>query len=723
MHEMLLDREGTARIPDGYILVDTEVDFLKYATNNVPLVIRGEGLCNWAELFFKGREIPSYSTRSFVREICSLCPHLSDDQAKQVSSLLGEKLDTLPKPLTVEDLLNTQYPCPMWKDNSSISHLAEWLVWLYLNQIDECMVPLLKQKSETWFINPNDFDASGYKIISSEEAHNALCNWLGIGEREDFPLIEEFPLEIPLELEDEARDVWEQKIIEGKGQYFQVIHEMAVPFSLKQIGAREAYEYYIKHVDFLSSSKIVDLAQYLSRGETEDLYRLLPPLPPRKCPDTPEAVLAWFKKEYLPYREWQHSTGSQDGLDIIKFAARDFAQWYLTQYPRALAGAPMQEWISFNKIRNLDRVEESIILIIVLDGLHLPDARSLLQSIQAKTHRLSIIADDLVFAPIPTVTQFAKDSLFKGVPPNKTQLVDPVATILPEDKSPAHKLATSHAGRTYLWRVLEPDRTYHHKNTSENLRQDIEGRLEAEALKIKEIIEELPSKLLLQIIIATDHGRLLSLSEKRIPVPPGLTSHGRAAWGEILKIFPESGFFVEDDIAYLYGDSYGMSEDIAIPLDESSFKGDDNRGGRELYPHGGLFPEEVIIPWIVLARDVVRPKLNITITGRGTARKSGSLSIKIMNMSDLQLVVEDLSIRLKNGPEMRKPLGINVGARSEEIISTIYEPWPSASEIESTNATVCIRQQNLLTFNCRAEANLQSDDMYTRPKDILEDML
>jgi hypothetical protein len=294
---------------------------------------------------------------------------------------------------------------------------------------------------------------------------------------------------------------------------------------------------------------------------------------------------------------------------------------------------------------------------------------------------------------------------------------------LPEDKSPAYKLANVQGKGLYLWRILEPDRTYHQKNKSENLRQDVEGRLEAEALKIKEIVDTVPDQLMMQIVITTDHGRMLGKSKRIIPVPAEMQGHSRAVWGASHKSFPEKGYIVEGDLAYLFAESFGLHEDTLIPLDESAFRDSDDRTGSEFYPHGGLFPEEVIVPWIVLARDYVRPEIEIVISGNGRARKNGTLEIRVLNQSDVDVILEKLIISYREGIEQRISPNLAIGARSELTHKMELDTWPSSSDVKYASAVAWLRQPNQLLFEYPTQTAIRSEDMYdTGSENILEDL-
>jgi hypothetical protein len=198
-------------------------------------------------------------------------------------------------------------------------------------------------------------------------------------------------------------------------------------------------------------------------------------------------VLTWFRQEYLPYRLWQSTVGVEGAREVVENASRQFALWYLTEYPRALMGGSFRQHLSFIRTAALSILDQSTAtLLVVLDGLHVADAQYLQLALQRQAPRLTTLVDDLAFTTLPTITEFCKDSLLKGVPPAQTEQVAPIGTILPENESPVQQLSTARKGCLYLWRVLEPDRTYHWRNSNDTLQRDVEAQLEGIAMKIAE---------------------------------------------------------------------------------------------------------------------------------------------------------------------------------------------------------------------------------------------
>lgn len=144
--------------------------------------------------------------------------------------------------------------------------------------------------------------------------------------------------------------------------------------------------------------------------------------------------------------------------------------------------------------------------------------------------------------------------------------------------------------------------------------------------KISDIVNAVPAEIPLKIVITTDHGRLLARSTRRKSIPAGMIGHGRAAWGVSGRQFEQTGYFIEDNVVYLHGERFGLPNDAALCLNDDSFYTNDGKTGVEFYPHGGVYPEEVIIPWLVFAvwRNLRCSSLFI---GSGEARKRSYLSV------------------------------------------------------------------------------------------------
>lgn len=725
MSPILLDLFGDAPVNKGFTLVESEVDFLKLATSEDPIHVRGERLCNWAEIFYRGREIAFEIWNSPIDLLRNSFPKLSIDHIEYLVECLGDKSESLRPPITAQSVLQILYPSSLWGEYPTILHGAEWLLWVYEQDPPPEIRALLADLCAQWLQYVDDTYQIVYEIRSRSEADLLLQRWLGILDRDEFPSTDNFPIEIPPDFFGKARVAWRKQMIESKGALFHNLNVVDIPFALKRVAAEEAFDYFIHNPDFLDPKTLSEIGIYLDARKQAELRKIIPPKAPVTIPDNPEGVLEWFKDSYFPYREWQYQASSPHGKQISVMAARRFVEWYLDYYFQAMVSSTLRKWINFHKMLELAKVDDMLVLVIILDGLHVGDARLLSQLIQSSIPRLNIAADELAFTSIPTITPYAKEAMLKGVPPDKILHVDDyIGIVLPESASPVLDLAKEKTG-IFIWRIQEPDRTYHdpRKNKSSNLLHDIEGRLRAEVSKIKEIVEKVPSSTPLQIIITSDHGRMLGKSERILPIPDEMQSHGRVALGESEKDFPKSGYVIEnDEIVFLCGEVFSIPEDAAITLNESAFLNNDGKRGSENFPHGGLFPEEVIVPWVVMIRDQVKPQVDISINGDGRAGMRGHIRGIVVNSSDVEITLERLVIIYKDKSQRVLDVDLSVRPRDDAQISETIDDWPDPSKAKDVTVMVALRHPNRLVFEYLVQTEFVSTDLYVEADNFLEDL-
>ena len=709
----LLDRNGEATLPEGYLLIETEVDFLRNYNSGIPLLIRGDDLCDWAIPFFNGRDIIFNEIKSIKKMVMDAFPALTPEHAKVVCSLIMEKNKSITE-ITSHYVLQTIYPMQLWDEPYSIQHGAKWLLWLiekdppqYLTAIIEVEINKLKDRNKD---NPLSMI---YSSVNRLSALQVLNQWLGINPNYLFESFTAFPEPIPKSITDPLKTKWRQQIIESNGQFFENIIQTNLATDLKLIVVDETAEYLLHHKEFISEEIISRLAKFLSWDMQKKLQNLKHPLNPNPLPDDPEEVINWYIEQYLPYRLAVFDANNPVNEEI-NTCARNFANWYLKGYPQALHGSQMQKLLSFNKTASLASsvTEKKITLLIVLDGLCASDGDDLYHFICFECPRLTSIAKTHAFAPLPTVTEFCKTALFTGVPYSQWPDVNYIGTIIPENSSPISFLQNADRGGLYLWRILEPDRTYHKHNNSDTLMRDVEAQLEGVARKIQDIIEKVASDRNLEIIVTTDHGRLLNYSQRSIQVPKGMQSHGRAAWGNVQRNFEGESYQIDGDVVFLYPGEYGLTETTAIVLNDQSFRTNDGKRGKEAFPHGGLFPEEVIIPWLVFERDVKIPQIQATLSGKNAPNRNGEAILSITNLDEISLSCLELNLLFGN----EKVININLNTKiypMDNVTKIIeFSSWPSDMEIRKVRGSLIFRSDNGLKFMIDVIIQLESDDMY-----------
>ncbi len=718
---MMLDYKGDLPAPHDVQIVESEVDFLRLATSGQPLLIRGERLCTWAHEFCTLRDIPTRYVESSSSILKRIFPVLSNEQLKELSEKIGGEM------LALEDcspafILSKCFPeeDDLWHGKPSLQHAARWLLWLMDHSPSESenivLCEFAKSFSSQCF---KEEVGSIYQAVSREQAKSQLWHWLGL-ENDYSAELGEFPVDLTSQVLNQVKQEWQKRIINNfkNGRNFFVdMLSFPLPLSLRQELALQTAEFFYHQPKYLTRDALRYLRPYLNNHQVGKLEESLPPPEPSPMPDDESEVISWIKNEYFPYRRWQVLYGDETSDRTAVKCAQNFAHWFLEHYPIWLIEG---QRLSFQKAAHLpDNSLDKITLCLIFDGLPIWDAEDLVQSVSRNVPRLTLLDQDYSFASIPTITEFAKDSLIKGLPPVLSfQSKNYLGIVIPENSSPLRIIHEAQMGDVIFWRLEQPDKAYHFENKDKRDRK-VRAEIETVIKSIEEIVQSVPDYVSFQIIITTDHGRLYKPQATRcLESPPGAKVHGRVAWGKFERSFPECGYEinVHEKWVDLFGERFGVSENLRIAWDEHSFK--NVKGGREAYPHGGLFPEEVLIPWFVFARDAKPVLPEVTVIGKGEAEASGELEISVINCSKLEL--ECLQIELSNGA--RKNVNWIIGKLDSGDFKTDISPWPKKSDLDKIQLTLKFRQPNGLLFSCETKANLEVQTLYDRDDTILKEL-
>lgn len=719
--EILLDFEGDLPALPEVQVIESEVDFLRYATADKTLLIRGEKLCAWAEDFYSLRRVAVRRMESPSAVLRRMYPVLSKEQAQELANKINKTM------LSADDcrptaLLPYCYPedGDVWYGKPSIEHAARWLVWLFDHSPTPAEKVILNH-----FLDTLKEDAirqnllAFYEETSSEQAKDLLLRWLGIGSPFNFPF-SEFPLDTSCSraLTRSVREEWEKQIIKSEGKVFAERLRFPLSLSWRKEFATLTAEFFQQHPNKLSVDALGILRPYLAEQLLKKLERALPPPVPAELPSKEEEVISWFEREYLPYRRWQVNFGDETARQVVIQRSQAFAKWVLDRYPHWLLEG---DWLSFQRTAHFSKLEPNeTVFCIIMDGLPAWDASDLAKKIFENIPRLTLINQTHCFAPIPTITEFAKDALFKGVQPKYAVESKPLGEILADQTSPKELFSQVQDGGLWFWRVEQPDKAYHFI-PEETLQYRIQAELGIVVDKIKEIVFTIQENLNLRVIITSDHGRLLNpRSLRELTLPEKMHAHGRAAWGCLDKVFPEEGYLLSENNEWvdLHGNRYGLTTDLRIAWDETCFLTANQAGGEEPYPHGGLFPEEMIVPWFVFVRDAHIPQPEITLKGSGEAGMVGELRVSILNRS--QVTLECLSIQLSHGLDV----SINwlIPPLSEKTFKVTISSWPKKAEAENLRASLLLRQPTGRLFTCEVAAQLEVRTLYEKKYNPLEDL-
>lgn len=715
MAKILLDRGCDFCVPDNILIIETEVDFLRYATSEEPLLIRGAELCNWAENFYELRNVPVQVVESAPKTLQRFFPALSLESARELTDKIGRNFLSLEE-ISAVSVLDVCFPkdSSLWHSKPSLEHSARWLLWWMENTPTEAEAVILRTFASQMQSESEEQPISFlYSATNAQQAKTLLWRWLG-ADKNKIPDLDEFPIELPPRWVNAIKDSWMSRIIATNGKFFAEMISFPLPVVLRQQLAHLTADYYLKNPHHLKHSDLNLLQPYLDPINLTRLEECLPPPVPSKLPQDENKVLEWFEHQYLPYRRWQVNFGGEAARQIAVKHAQTFARWLLERYPRWLLHG---ENLAFQKSLHLAN-PHTLTVCVIFDGLPAWDAEWLLQELSARIPRLTLLQKSYCYTAIPTVTGFAKEALLKGVPPRHTIETSYLGKILPDNQSPSKYLKGVDCGQVWFWRVEQPDKAYHFSPKDKRERQ-IRAEIHSIVTEIEKFVHEIPDSLRLNVLLTSDHGRLMNpRSIPKLHVEEEMQAHGRAAWGNFNRNFPESGFIIDEQAGFieLFGKRFGTIENLRMAWNETCFRSNQRN---EAYPHGGLFPEEVIVPWFVFERDAKEPELEIMVTGKGEADLSGEVSIKIMNTSPLRLVCH--KVDFSHGVVLTE-LNWEIAPLKEFSAKIPLHPWPSKTQASNLTATFLFSQPNGVTFNRQVTAALEVEVLYDRSDDLFKDL-
>jgi hypothetical protein len=718
MNHLLLDESGTNPVSGDYALATDEVGFLRCILAAERLQVRGERLCAWAAAFADARGWPYVRLQSPATELQTACPELSTAEAQAWIEAIRPRLGDLPRPLRLTGVLIERWPTiRLWEQQPGTLHSFHWLEWLAQATLTPAEVVLVRALARRWAEERPEL-ARAYGADSPAQAWECLLEWLQAA-----PTTTEWPLlpldTVPAWLSQRLRDHWAVASITHPAPFFDDLLHLGAHRDALRVAADLVASYLRQHPQALTRDQLSTLIPYLSFHATNELRMLVAPDDPGEVPEALDALVEWFVERYLPFREWEAQRGTADDRRRVAALARDFGERYLDLYSQACVGGRGAEWLSWRRVANLAPAGGDLTLLVVLDGLGYRDAQQLWEFIAQSSRRLALDALDIALAPLPTVTDFAKQALQGGLPPGLAIEAETPNRVERRDEAVIAALSADEPSPLVIWSLLEPDRTYHKHQSRETTFSQVRGQLASLAERIVRVAHMVPEERSLRIIVATDHGRLLGTAERCVSIPVGMQAHGRAAWGDVAKDFGEAGFLIEDDIAYLSRQRFNLPTTVAILLSGAAFLTASGATGVEPFPHGGAYPEETLIPWLVLSRDRRMLPLAANLSGKAVGGTTGQALLTVVNPNEVAIRLHAIEL---SSPSLRLELEHQrVGAKSHAVVSLFIAPWPEVKEAAEAQGRLCYTLPSGEIGEVALQITLESEEMYSSD-DILSDL-
>jgi hypothetical protein len=723
-----LDQHCDASPPAGHAVAEAESEFLEHAFDT-DIVVRGAKLCAWATFFWDGRGMSYQPLHSPTQKLRLYSPAMTEAKARELLATIPGAEQKILDATDLRGLLEALFPADLWRATASLRHGAHWLLWLDEQAPPAFAQSLIKMQAALWQDQLDGAEKHLYGASSADQARVLLDQWLGIEETAgaiaDLP---EFPLPISDRLRQRVGTTWTRRTIEKCGIYFRSIVSRRIPRELKEEVARMSADYFKSHHSELESSIVQEISDFLPMEEIGALRKIVPPEVPLPPPGDAALVAAWFCNSYLPYRLWAIDRDDEAVRAVCRDRGAAFAKWFLEFYPTALAAGA--ETISFRRSGRVmhDRAGK-VTLLIILDGIGIWDAKELARLIKSGQKRLALTKNDWCFAAVPTVTEICKPAMWQGVAPRNVNRNAPYAPVtdsirLLENKDAGEKLRSAKCDDFFIWSLIQTDQTYHKPGDARTIQDNIRSDLEGFAKRIASAVEAVPNQLKLNVIITTDHGRFLGRSERTLPLLPGMLSHQRAAWGgpgTASDLRTDFEIVAGGNAARLHPERFGLLQPALVAIAEDSFVNSDGSGGADWFPHGGVWPEEVIIPWLEFQRDAEPPHVDGRISGAGVEGRDGEIEIHLTNSSPLELEVLSVSIE-GSDLDHQFPLNQKLSPRDAKAITRRLSPWPSANRVVRSSAKCILRQPTGDLLTVTLALNLTSESLQKRHAD-LDDLL
>jgi hypothetical protein len=712
--DVYLDRSGTAS-KSGVAIVTSEADFLRLALEGKPILVQGESLCRWSQRFCAGRGLVVQTLVSPIDKLLRLLPRLPADQALSTLAQWPALADVGEVEQIVQVVLDTTTSA------GEAVHAAHWLMWWATPGQSAAACVLMEQTGSQLALELSGQWRETFDHATPSKAQHALRVWLRReGEASEWPI--PFPLPLTPPLADQLRNEFQEKAAaQGAAFYHQLQERGADPQVLALAGAAVG-EWLRHHPEHLSRALLRELQDYLPATlHTTLLGQLPPPMPPSPPADAAEWA-KWMADDYLPYRSWHRADHA-----ALQPHLRGFVETFLPTYSAALNGGAHAERLVWQRSAAL-KGQPYVTLVAVCDGLNLHDLAVLQGELrnQDTGRRLTLTQEEVAFGALPTITSRAKPALFRGVAPAQAEHQPLLGFNSTKEEKVMEALQQAQPGEVVFWNIAEPDATYHKAESLEHGQDKARAELGFIAKRLLYLLAKPPAATPVQLVVTTDHGRLLRVSERKVSPPSGFVAEGRAAYGQWDDV-PSQGFELLDVLdgeggyALLGRNRFGLAEDAAALFSDQTFLDAAGRSGTVVCPHGGLSPEEVLLPWCVYVRDLAFRLPTLTAQGEGRAEQPGEVVLSFTNANGIPLMLESLSGPLTGRFTDWTPW--QIPAQSTATRRLPVASWPTKAELPSLTLRAKVRASQGTAQDIAVAVSLETEELYTATNDILGDLL
>ncbi len=735
----MLDASCENDCPDGFLAVESEIEFLRLEGGEQSLFVRGELLCSWARELYQARGLKEGLAFVELQSPRNRLRLLIGDWANNVlMDVLTRAVDLLKQhpDLTRGELLARLTGVDFWAEAPSREHAAQWL----LAEFGAELTPLVEAARELWVRHCPDEALNRLYQVSLNERQAALKEWLSADD--EFAGLGLFPLAVEGAAAETLKDLWGQKLRKTNGR---ALERLSVKHPNARQIAVEAYAYFRHQWTHLTLGAVALIGSLLTPAQRSHLELLIPRDAPEPLPvdANEQEALEWTVNRYLPYREWQVSAALDEQAEAraVEELGESFADWLLENYPRLTTKAYQDSPLNVRGKYVVNELGKSYrVLWVVVDGLNYLNHRRLLRLLASTDAALSVEQDYKLLAVLPTITEKAKYALTSGLLPGQNpngewSISKVLANSFPQAMyagvDQVDKLRAALADesvRLCYWNMTAVDDCYHTQTDPDAIHDNIGARLDALAKNISRLVMAAANPDRVAVIISTDHGQMLGPCFKHEDKLKDADVHGRTANGNplALAIGANQAYLksLDGSAVVLDPTMFRLSEPTTVALKSYYFGGwSKDAQGRAWGVHGGLFPEEVVVGLSVLLRKHQRKLVTGSVTGTGEVGKPGRLSLWVDNPNPAPLRL--LMLRLNEVDECRLglPLNRDIEGLSQSPVELELQKFPAPVSGEQLNVTGTLSYEfsDGVRHECELTGSLVCKQMYSGQRPSLRD--
>jgi hypothetical protein len=388
-----------------------------------------------------------------------------------------------------------------------------------------------------------------------------------------------------------------------------------------------------------------------------------------------DAWQKWAVESFIPFKFYLDEYPNIDDINLVEEYANVYSDWLFNNYSDIIHNGLKTNYNITGIVH--DELSESSIIWLIVDGL--PAAYTETLNSILKSHGINKIQQNFNFAAIPTITEIGIPTQLSGKFPNSEDYTSNRAEALNlsfNSKNVIFRNSIKHFSEALEsdfdlcclhWREIDEFMHKEDNNIDTRRIEEIKRLLDIRIKQIADIIKSNTDKKI-KLIVSTDHGSTKCLTKgesiKNSSLLEACKDNPKERCVEITGKLSKDNLD-ENEIYYLKKEMTLNSKDWVVAKGYRYF-GRFDYG----YRHGGLTPEETIVPLLIceIAQNEIIP-IKIIFGGLFDLQLGYTETIKVQIRNDNDAVVEIQNIQISED----KNFNCDISQKLQPLTSKIFE--------------------------------------------------